>query len=95
MRRAYLFIYNADVGSHETIKSVLDAMQGVYTWRFDIPNCFYVVSDHGAQELFDEFVQHNGSDGRFMFIEAGTNRQGMMLRDTWHLLTHKTHRPEE
>ena len=95
MRRAYLFVYNPKVGSREAVKDVLDGMQCVHTWRFDIPNCFYVVSDYSAQELFDEFVRHNGSEGRFMFIEASTNRQGMMLRDTWHLLGHKEHLRKE
>lgn len=94
MRRAYLFIYNDKVGSREEVKGVINSMKCVYTWRFDMPNIFYIISDYSAQNLYEEFIQHNGKKGRFMFIEAGTNRQGQMLPDTWHLLTHKSHRPQ-
>jgi len=94
MRKAYLFVYDDGVGTREQLKNVLNAMRRVATWRFDIPNCFYVISESSAQELYDEFVSLNGSKGRFMFIETSTNRQGLMLSETWHLLTHKQHKPK-
>ncbi|MEE4291174.1 MAG: hypothetical protein V2J13_05465 [Cycloclasticus sp.] len=95
MRRAYLFIYDSKVGSRDEVKEVFNSMQRVYTWRFDMPNTFYIISDSSAEELYDEFIQFNGKKGKFMFIEASTNRQGLMLSDTWHLLTHKSHKPKE
>lgn len=94
MRRSYLFLYDGGVGTREEVKNVIHSMQGVFTWRYDIPNCFYVISDLSAQQLFDEFVSINGTKGRFMFMEASTNRQGQMLPDTWHLLTNKSHKPK-
>lgn len=94
MRQSYLFIYDDEVGSREEIQKVIDSMQCVYTWRYDIPHCFYVISEYSAQQLYDEFTQKNGTKGRFMFVEAGTNRQGQMLPDTWHLLTNKEHKPK-
>ena len=95
MKRAYLFLYDGGVGTREEVKSALNKMQRVQTWRYDMPNCFYVISEHSAQNLYDEFVSHNGEKGRFMFIEASTNRQGQMLPDTWFLLTNKYHKPKE
>ncbi|MEA3258425.1 MAG: hypothetical protein U9Q93_00060 [Pseudomonadota bacterium] len=94
MRRAYLFLYDGVVGNREEMKAVLNRMSRVITWRFDIPNCFYVISQNSAQELYDEFISHNGTKGRFMFIEPTANRQGQMLPDTWHLLTYKEHKPK-
>ncbi|KZY33596.1 hypothetical protein A3754_08450 [Alcanivorax sp. HI0083] len=94
MRKAYLFMYDGNVGTREEMKNVLNSMDRVLTWRFDIPNCFYVISECSAQELYDEFISHNGTKGRFMFIEPTSNSQGQMLPDTWYLLTHKTHKPK-
>ena len=95
MRRAYLFIYDQEVGSRDEVKEIFNSMQRVNTWRFDMPHTFYIISDYSAEDLYEEFIQFNGKKGKFMFIEAGTNRQGQMLSDTWHLLTHKSHKPKE
>lgn len=94
MSRAYLFIYDGNVGTRDEIKAVLSAMSLVTHWRYDIPNCFYVVSEGSAQDLYDQFVQSNGTKGRFMFIEASANRQGQMLPDTWYLLSNKSYKPK-
>jgi hypothetical protein len=94
MRKAYLFIYDGGVGTREEVTAVVNRMQRVLTWRYDIPNCFYVVSEDSAQALYDEFASINGTKGRLMFIEASPNRQGHMLPDTWYLLTNKKHKPK-
>ena len=86
--------YDDTVGTREELKNVLSEMNSVLTWRFDVPHCFYVISSHSAQDLYNEFIRKNGSNGRFMFVEVTDNRQGMMLPDTWHLLTHKEHKPK-
>lgn len=93
MRKAYLFIYDNNVGTREKLQDIFNQMGKVLTWRFDIPNCFYIVSEHSAQQLYEEFVSMNGINGRFMFIEATTNRQGQMLADTWFFLTNKKVKP--
>jgi hypothetical protein len=95
MRKAYLFLYDGDVGTREEMKNVLNSMDLVITWRFDIPNSFYIISESSAQELYEEFIAMNGKKGRFMFIEAGENRQGQMMPDTWYLLTNKYHKKKD
>lgn len=94
MNKAYLFLFNTEVGSREELKAVLNKMRRVATWRFDLPHCFYIISDSSAPELYDEFISFNGTKGRFMFIEASTNRQGQMLSDTWFFLTNKRNKPK-
>ena len=95
MRKAYIIIYDEEVGSRDNLKSVFNRMSRIATWRFDVPNCFYVISEYSAQALYDEFISINGTKGRFMFMEASSNRQGQMLLDTWHLLTNTYHKPKE
>ena len=92
MKKSYLFIYDELVGMREEVQNVINKMNKVYTWRYDIPNCFYIISDYSAKEIYDEFVTINGIKGRFMFIETSPNRQGQMLPDTWYLLTNKEHK---
>lgn len=94
MRKSYIFIYNDEVGTREEVKNIIDSMKKIAIWRFDIPHSFYVISDYTAKELYDEFVQKNGTKGRFMFMETNANRQGQMLSDTWYLLTNKTLKPK-
>ena len=94
MKKAYLFIYDGTVGTRDEVKNVLNAMPLITHWRYDIPNCFYVVSEGSAQDLYDKFTAINGAKGRFMFIEANPNRQGQMLPDTWYLLTNKDYKPK-
>ncbi len=95
MRKAYLFVYDDKTGTREQLKSVFNLMSRVYTWRFDIPHCFYIISDHSAAELYEQFAEMHGKNGRFMFIEASSNRQGQMLADTWYLLRNKSIKPKE
>jgi len=94
MKMAYLFLYNDEVGTREKITQVLDRMSRVITWRYDMPHCYYVISESTAEELHQQFQLINGNLGRYLFIEASANRQGWMLKDTWYLLTNKTHRPK-
>jgi len=93
MRKIYLFIYNDDAGNREDIKSIFNSMKTIITWRFDIPHSFYIVSENSAVELYDEFIQAHGTNGRFMFIECTANKQGQMLPDTWYLLNNKKQKP--
>ena len=95
MYKSYLFIYDEKVGTREQLKDVFNLMSIVSTWRFDIPHCFYIISESSAQELYEQFIKINEKKGRFMFIETSSNRQGQMLPDTWYLLRNKTHKPKE
>ncbi len=94
MKKSYLFIHSTLTGTKDEIVSYLNKMSTVVTWRYDMPHVFYVISQNSAEELYQEFFGLAGKKGRYMFMEASDNRQGQMLADTWHLLTHKTHTPK-
>lgn len=95
MRKAYLFIYNSIVGSREEVTDVIDSMNRVITWRYDMPNVFYVISEHSAEQLYEQFISINGKKGMFMFVETTNNSQGQMQPETWYLLSNKRHQPKE
>lgn len=91
--KSYLFIYNDTVGTREMVQAVFDGMPIVSTWRYDMPNVFYIVSSSTAQELFEEFERKLPNQGRFIFAEYNGNAQGRLTEETWYLLNNKTHKP--
>lgn len=94
MRRSCLFVYNDSVGTREQITSVLNRMTTVMTWRYDLPNCIYIISDHSADDISKEFERVRGSHGLFIFLEYNQNSQGRMTRESWYLLNNKWHQPK-
>lgn len=89
MNRSYLFVYNDLCGPRATITAILDRMPEVLNWRYDIPNCIYVVSRASAQELADSFRRNGGGAGTWLFAEATANKQGWLSQDTWAFLNDK------
>ena len=95
MKQAYLFIYSDEVGTREELKVLFDSSPSISSWRYDIPNVFYLISEKDAYQLYDEFAEKKGTNGLFLFMEYNTNSQGMLLNKTWHFLTKKEVQPEE
>lgn len=61
---------------------------GLNSWRYDMPNSFYICSQSTAQELTDIFLLHlqNAINYRFLIIEISENRQGFLPKDTWNFI---------
>lgn len=93
MLKAYLLIFSSI--PKDEIKETLNKMSLIKTWRTDMSHCFYVISENSAQELYEEFTSIQGTKGRFIFIEASSNRQGLLTSDSWYLLKNKIHKPKE
>lgn len=91
MRKSYLFVYNDAVGTREQIIKILDQMITVFTWRYDMPNCFYVISEYSADSMASEFERIRGGLGRFVFLEYTGNSQGRITAESWHLLNKGFH----
>lgn len=92
MRKSYLFVYNDEVGTREKIKSILDQMSSVITWRFDMPNVFYIISERSVDEIAKEFETIAGTNGLFIFLEYNGNAQGRLTGESWYLLNNKYHK---
>jgi hypothetical protein len=93
MLKAYLLVFSSI--PKDEVKDTLNKMTNIKTWRTDMANCFYVISESSAQELYEQFIAIRGSKGRFIFIEASDNRQGMLTGDTWYLLRNKKSKPKD
>lgn len=84
-RRAYLFIYNDDVGTREEIRDYFNELPEVLNWRYDIPHAFYIVSRCSAREIAEK-IREFTHDGRFLVVEVTKNKQGWLPRRTWRFL---------
>ena len=96
MRKSYLLVYSNKVGSRSTVKNTLDSMDEVNTWRYDLDNCFIVVSESSAKELsqsFRSFSEHK--TGRFIFSEIPSNNWGWLSSRAWFLIKHKKLKPKD
>lgn len=94
MRKAYIFIFSDGTGGRETVKAWANREPAVLHWRYDMPHSFYLISEQDAAELSTSFINFNGKKGRFLIIEAGDNRQGLLPNETWYLLRNKQQKPK-
>ena len=92
-RRAYLFVYAADLGDRDDVKDHLDDLPEVLHWRCDLPNAFYLVSDVSAKKLAKK-IRPLGN-GRFIVTEIPENSEGWLTPRSWKIITEKVcHTPE-
>ncbi len=89
MKKAYLLIYNDQVGTRDDLKEVLDHNQAIYHWRYDLPNTFYLISEQSAANLYKLIQRFNQKRGRFLIGEVGQDKQGWLPKKTWTLLNKK------
>ena len=90
MSKAYILVYEDKIGSRERVRDFLDKQSKIETWRFDLPNTFYLISDYSANELADVFLRLTEKDGRFIIAHLGADKQGWLPRDTWNFINQKS-----
>ncbi len=96
MRKSYVFIFNANLGTNEDIKDYLNASEYVITWRKELDSVYFFVSDYTAQEIYNDVSQYFGKGkGIFLITEVTGNKQGLLNKRSWHLLNEKKLPPKE
>jgi len=94
MRRIFLLTYNDDLGTRDQIKEALDKNSLVLTWRYDLPHCFYLVSEVNAKKLA-ESIRTLLPTGRFIVTAADDDYWGWNNDHTWYLFSNKTNKPNK
>lgn len=88
-RNAFILVYST--AEREKVKRTLDLISSVKIWRYDMNNCFYLISDSTAKNISREFRdKYSGDHGRFIVCElkeGGNN--GWLTPETWYLLRNK------
>ncbi len=94
MRKAFLMVYNDELGSREVVKKELDECPLIITWRYDIPHCFYLISESSAENIATALRDTLGK-GKFIIVNVGSDYYGWNSAETWYLLKNKKHKPTE
>lgn len=92
--KVYLLVYSNELGTGEQVRNVLDMNPLVRTWRTDLPNCFYVVSEASAVDLAESIrAGCPDSNARLLVTEISTNYWGWLHSEAWHMIQHKVAMP--
>ncbi len=95
MTRVYILLYDNSFVRHE-LRTLLDTAPEVLDWRYDTPNCFYLISRESAERLAKIIEsQRKTEKSRFLVEEVGSNRQGWLAADTWDFLNLKSMQQSE
>ena len=93
MRRAYILIYNEEVGTRDQVKSYLDSLPEILNWRTELPNSFLVISESDANDIATLMRRFTHDKGRFFVCEIPANNQGWLTKKMWRMINEK-HLPE-
>jgi len=95
MSKAYLLVFSNEFASRESIKIFANSSPLVITWRYDLPNSFYFISDNSAREIADGLQRAIGNKNRFIISEINENHWGWLPDDSWYLIKNKRVKPIE
>lgn len=83
-KKVYLLVYSNVIGDRNELKRILDNIPEVLNWRYDMPNSFYIISNHTAQVLVEKiYSQIISQSCRFFITEICSNYQGYLPKDSW------------
>jgi hypothetical protein len=95
MKKAYLLLFSNEFASRDAVKIFANASPLVYTWRYDLPNSFYLISENSAREIAEGLQRAIGNKNRFIVTEINENHWGWLPDDTWYLIKNKSVKPVE
>lgn len=82
----YIFIYDNETAEREVMKSYLDEIPEVLSWRYDTPNSFFIYSNETANQLTTILANRLPGHKCFLFVEISSNRQGYLKKETWNFI---------
>lgn len=94
MRKAYLFAYNPSLGSRDEVKSFVSNCELIKTWRGEITNTFFLISESGVEEICEKIRLHFGNKGTYIVTEIN-DYQGRLVERSWSLLSDKKLPPKK
>ena len=94
MRKAYLLAYSDAKVTRAQITNFLNASSLIITWRYDMPNSYYLISEHSAAEI-SAALREQLVPFRHLLVEINENYAGWLLSDSWYLIKQKKIKPKE
>jgi hypothetical protein len=97
VKKAYLLIYSNQFGTRDEVRDYINNSSStiIDTWRFDIPNSFYIISEKSADALSKHFLSFSKEKGLFLITEITDNSQGWLPQRSWDLINEKKLPPKK
>jgi small-conductance mechanosensitive channel len=89
MRKAYIFVFNAELGGLDAVRDMLDKLPEVINWRLELPSTFFLVSELTADQLAIRIRESTKNKGRFIVAEITGNKQGWLYPKSWSIINNK------
>lgn len=95
MIKLYIFNYSDTAGTREQVKAWIENESKISSWRYDLPNSFYLLSKASSSDLSASFNKYNGKKGRHLIAEITDNRQGLLTSKSWAFMRRKKYDMEK
>ena len=93
MKKAFLLVYNHAV-TREEVTDWADDCSLVESWRNELPNCIFLVSESNTGQLSADFDRRFPADSvRYIVQQFSTRSEGMLTAAGWHFLNEKSDEP--
>ena len=95
MRRSFILTYAKSLGTTEQVKEWADKSPLVITWRYEMWESIFLISEHSADKLCEDLIKTFGRNCRFIICEYEEDKgkcQGLLTPDSWHFLREKVHK---
>lgn len=83
MKKCYLFVYSSSLGTREVLKKFLNESEFILDWYYELPNCFFVLSNMSSKKISDLTRSYFKGRGTFIFSEIGDNADGHLDMKSW------------
>jgi hypothetical protein len=95
MRRVCMLVYSETLGSRAQVKAALNTIPEVLTWRYDLPNAFYFVTEHEPSRVSEALRTACGGKGRFLLTELVDGQYwGWLPAESWYFIKNKKVKPK-
>ena len=88
MRKAYLLVYSDKNITREQITKFMNESDVIITWRYDMPNSYYFISEESAKDV-SMALRESLFEFRHIIVEIEDNYWGWLPNDTWYLIKNK------
>ena len=95
VKKSYLLVYSGDMGDRNTVKNMLNELYMVEKWRYDLPNCFYIVSEYSAKQISEQLRAKSFNNGKFIISEIPSNSYGWLTDASWYLIQNHQYKVDE
>ena len=88
MRKAYLLVYSDKNITREQITKFMNESDVIITWRYDMPNSYYFISEESAKDV-SMALRESLFEFQHIIVEIEDNYWGWLPNDTWYLIKNK------